>query len=101
MIKKVEPKFSVGSLFICSKCGQGFNSLDQAEKLKTELRTDLKNIEAHKKIRIMVSGCLGICEKDHQTFAYCPNEGRTEVYITDKNFSIAKSEILDFVQNKI
>ena len=101
MIKKVEPQFSIGGLFICSKCGQGFNSPDQAEKLKTELRTDLKNIEAHKKIRIMTSGCLGVCEKDHQTFAYCPNEGSSEIYITDKKISTAKNEILDFVQNKI
>lgn len=100
-MKNFEPKFTTGSLFICSKCGQGFNSPDQAEKLKSELRTDLKKIEAHTKVRVMVSGCLGICENDQQTFAYYPNTGLAEIFTTDKNFDTAKSEIFGLIQNKI
>ncbi len=100
-MKKFEPKFTVGSLFICSKCGQGFDASEQAEKLKSELRADLKKIEAHTKVRVMVSGCLGICEKDQQTFAYYPNSGNAEVYTTDKDFSEAKHDILGLVQEKL
>jgi predicted metal-binding protein len=100
-MKKFDPKFTLGSLFICSKCGQGFNSPDQAEKLKSELRTDLKKNEAHTKVRVMVSGCLGICEPDQQTFAYYPNSGNAEIFTTDKNFDTAKNEIFGLIQNKI
>ena len=100
-MKKFNPKFSVGSLFICSKCGQGFEKLDNAENLKSALRTDLKNIDAHTKVRVMASGCLGVCEDQQQTFAYYPNSGSVEVYTTDKNSDIAKNEILDFVKSKV
>ncbi len=100
-MKKFDPKFTLGSLFICSKCGQGFNSPDQAEKLKSELRTDLKKNEAHTKVRVMVSGCLGICEPDQQTFAYYPNAGNAEIFTTDKNFDTAKNEIFGLIQTKL
>lgn len=102
MLKKFNPKFNTGSLFICSKCGQGFDqpAPDQAEKLKTDLRAELKAIDAHTKVRVMVSGCLGICEKNEQTFAYYPNQGEIEVYTTSKDFSEAKTAILNFVKNK-
>lgn len=100
-MKTFTPKFSVGSLFVCSKCGQGFDAPEQAEKLKNELRADLKNIDAHTKVRVMVGSCLGICEKDQQTFAYYPNTGSLEIHTTDKKFSTAKGEILDLVKQKI
>jgi predicted metal-binding protein len=100
-MKKFDPKFTIGSLFICSKCGQGFNSTDQAEKLKTELRADLKKNEAHTKVRVMVSGCLGICENDQQTFAYYPNSGPAEIYTTGSDFSDAKTEIFALIQTKV
>lgn len=102
-MQKFNPKFSIGSLFICSKCGQGFSNPapDQAEKLKSELRTDLKAIEAHTKVRVMVSGCLGVCEPDQQTFAYYPNSGSVEIYTSDKDHSTSKSDILELIKTKI
>jgi hypothetical protein len=100
-MKKFNPKFSVGSLFICSKCGQGFEAPEQAETLKTELRADLKAVEAHTKVRVMVSGCLGVCEPDQQTFAYYPNSGSIEIFTSDKDYSTSKSEILGLVKTKI
>ena len=102
-MKKFNPKFSVGSLFICSKCGQGFSNPapDQAEKLKSELRTDLKSIEAHTKVRVMVSGCLGVCEPDQQTFGYYPNTGAVEIYTSDAAPVAAKADILNLIKSKI
>ena len=100
-MKEFNPKFTTGSLFICSKCGQGFNSPDQAEKLKSELRIDLKKIEAHTKVRVMVSGCLGICESEQQTFAYYPNTGSVEIHTTTHDFERSKAEIFKLIQNKI
>lgn len=102
-MQKFNPKFSVGSLFICSKCGQGFSNPvpDQAEKLKSELRGDLKAIEAHTKVRVMVSGCLGVCETDQQTFAYYPNSGSVEIYTSDKDHTSSKNDILELIKTKI
>lgn len=100
-MKKFNPKFTVGSLFICSKCGQGFEKPENAENLKSTLRADLKAIDAHTKVRVMVSGCLGVCEVEQQTFAYYPNNGSIEVYTTDKNTDSTKSEILEFIKTKV
>lgn len=103
MLKKYNPKFTKGSLFICSKCGKDFSKpdADRAEKLKTDLRAELKSIDAHSKVRVMVSGCLGVCIKDEQTFAYCPNSGEIDLQTTSNDYSIAKTNILDFVKTKI
>ena len=102
MLKKYSPKFSTGSLFICSKCGKEFSNPepDRAEKLKSDLRTELKAIDAHAKVRVMVGGCLGVCIKDEQTFAYYPNVGEAEIYTTSNQFDQAKSDILNFVKTK-
>lgn len=102
-MQKFNPKFSVGSLFICSKCGVGFSNPEpeQAEKLKTELRADLKTIDALAKVRVMVSGCLGVCESDQQTFAYYPNSGPVEIYTSDKDHAVTKTDILGLIKTKI
>lgn len=102
-MKKYNPKFSLGSLYICSKCGKDFSEPDNADKLKSDLRSDLKNYnDAHKKVRVMVSGCLGVCEKGEQVFAYYPNQGEMELCTTDSNkFEKSKNEILDFIKTKI
>lgn len=102
-MQKFNPKFSVGSLFICSKCGQGFSNPtpEQAEKLKSELRTELKAIDANTKVRVMVSGCLGVCEPDQQTFAYYPNSGSAEIYTSDKASNVVKAEIMELIKTKI
>ena len=100
-MQKFNPKFTTGSLFICSKCGQGFSAPDQAEKLKTELRAELKDLNAHTQVRVMVSGCLGVCNNDEQTFAYYPNQGSIEIYTTPSQHDSARSEISDFIKTKI
>lgn len=100
-MKQFNPKFSTGSLFICSKCGQSIQAPDQAEKLKTELRAELKSVEAHTQVRVMVSGCLGVCNNDEQTFAYYPNNGSIEIYTTPVDYNSAKNEISEFLKTKI
>lgn len=101
-MKSYNPKFTVGSLFICSKCGKEFNQPENAEKLKSDLRLELKNLnDAHKKVRVMVSGCLGICDTGKQAFGYYPNEGSAEFYVTSDQYNEAKEEILGLVKKKI
>lgn len=103
MLKKFEPKFRTGSLYLCSKCGQSLSETpqpDYAEKLKTELRQELKKADQHTKVRVMVSGCLGVCQSTEQAFLYAPNEGSVEVYTTGADFSEAKTELLQFIQSK-
>lgn len=97
MLKNYNPKFTKGSLFICSKC----NKDGAAEKLKSDLRTELKELEAHKKVRVMTSGCLGLCQKDEQTFAYYPNFGEMEMLTTSDDLKTAKQDILNFVKTKV
>lgn len=103
MLKNYNPKVTQGSLFICNKCGQGFSDPkpEHAEKLKSELRSELKVIDLHKKIRVMTSGCLGLCQKDEQTFVYSPNFGEIEMLTTSSDFQISKNDILGFVKTKV
>ncbi len=103
MLKNYSPKFTTGSLFICNKCGQGFSDPkpERAEKLKSELRSELKEIDAHKKIRVMTSGCLGLCQKGEQTFVYYPNYGEAEMLTTSEDFKISKEDIFRFIKTKV
>ena len=99
-MKNYDFKFTTGSLFICSKCGKKFDEPERAEVLKTDLRAELAKDGSHKKVRVMVGSCLGVCEDGLQTFAYYPHEGKAEVYTTENNFDTSKSEILNFVKTK-
>jgi len=103
MLKKYNPKFNVGSLFICSKCGQAFDEpkLAFAEKLKTDLRNDLKAIDAHTQVRVMVGGCLGVCQNNEQAFAYYPNQGAVELMTTSSDEASSKADIFDFIKLKV
>lgn len=103
MLKNYQAKFTEGALFICSKCGQGFSDPqpEMAEKLKTELRQELKKTNVQTKVRVMVSGCLGLCVKEEQTFAYCPNYGETEVLTASSQYEVAKVDILNFLNAKM
>lgn len=94
-------KYTVGSLFVCSKCGKAFDAPDQAENLKTELRAELKKTEDLQKIRVMVGSCLGVCDPDRQTFAYFPHQGKAEIYSTEKEFNLAKDQILGLLRKKL
>lgn len=99
-MKNQLPKFSIGSLFICTKCGKDFNDSDFAEKLKSDLRATLKNDNKdHLKVRVMVSSCLGVCIKGEQAFGYYPNEGKIELYATSPKES--EDQILDLISVKI
>lgn len=102
-MKKHNPKFSIGSLFICSKCGKDFSEPDHANNLKSSLRSELKSFnEAHKKIRVMVSGCLGVCSSGDQAFAYYPNDGKIELFTSESNkLEKSKEEIFNFLKSKI
>ncbi len=102
-MEKHNPKFLVGSLFICNKCGKDFSAPENADQLKSSLRSELKNDnEDHKKIRVMVSGCLGVCQSGDQAFAFYPNNGKMELYTTESSkFEKSKNEILQFIKSKV
>lgn len=100
-MKAHEPKFTTGSLFVCSKCGKSFDEPENAEKLKTDLRMELKKIDAHTQVRVMVGSCLGVCIDGEQAFVYYPNHGAIELNTTTKNYQESKNEILQFIHQKI
>lgn len=100
-MKKYESPWSVGSLFICNKCGKNFTEPEMAENLKTELRSNLKSIDAHKKIRVMVSGCLNVCMAEEQAFVYQSNSGPIETYTVGDNFKDNVAELWDFLEKKL
>lgn len=97
-MKAYNPKFSEAGLFICTKCGKDFDKPEYAEKLKSKLREKLKETGAHKEVRVMVSGCLGVCEKEQQAYGYFPNNGPIELYATDDSYEDAFDEILNLIK---
>ena len=100
-MKACETPWSVGSMLICNKCGKSFDQPDQADRLKSDLRSFLKENDSHKKIRVMVSGCLNVCDKEAQAVCYQPNQGATEVFTADKNFEKSVKDLKIFLQKKI
>lgn len=100
-MKSYETPWSVGSVFICNKCGAAFEKPDNAENLKKDLRVYLKEKDAHKKVRVMVSGCLDICEKPEQAVMYQSNEGPTKVFTVSSNYEESLAELKNILDKKI
>lgn len=100
-MKACDTPWSVGSMLICNKCGKSFNHPEQADQMKSALRSFLKENDSHKKVRVMVSGCLNICDKEAQAVCYQPNNGPTEVFTVDKNFDKSVNEIKTFLMKKV
>ena len=100
-MKIEETPWSMGALFICSKCGKSFDRPQQAEELKNDLRKFLKEKEKHKDIRVMVSGCLNICDPEFQTISFHPVDGKTEVITVENDYTHAKEEIKKYLERKL
>lgn len=100
-MKKYETPWSVGSVFICNKCGAAFEKPDNAENLKKDLRIYLKEKDAHKKVRVMVSGCLDICEKTEQAVMYQSNEGPIQLFTVNNNYVESLTELKNILDKKI
>ena len=86
--------FEIGTVMICSKCGAKFNEPQLAESVKSEMRKVQKEQESHTKVRVIVSGCLGVCYPERQTIAFMPVEGKTEMWTTE----LKKDEVLSAVK---
>ena len=100
-MKTYETPWLTGSLLICNKCGKSFGEPDNAEKLKSELKGYLKESENHKKIRVMVSGCLNICQNEEQAVVFNPAEGKTQAFTVGPNYKSAIGELKDFLNKKL
>lgn len=93
--------WEIGSIFICTKCGGKFNNSNLAEEVKTEIRKKQKEEETQTKIRVIPSGCLGVCYPEKQTIGYMPVDGKTEIYTTDLNKEVILQEVSDLIKKKI
>lgn len=93
--------WEIGSILICSKCGAKFNEPQLAEEIKTEMRKIQKTEETQGKIRVIVSGCLGVCYPEKQTFSFMPIDGKTEVFTCELKKDIIFSEIKDLLYKKL
>lgn len=100
-MKTEEIPWSKGALFICSKCGKAFDRAENAEDLKKDLRKYLKESEHHKDIRVVVSGCLDICDIDYQAVSYHPVDGKTEVITVSKDYELALQDLKDLLRRKL
>ena len=100
-MKKFDTPWSVGSLLICDKCGAEFEQTKMADKLKQELRIHLKEKDEHKKIRVMVTGCLNICSKEEQAVMYQPNFGKTEIFTIGNDFKSNAAELKQILAAKL
>lgn len=94
-MKKFDTPWTVGSMFICDKCGISFEQEKMADMLKQDLRLHLKENDQHKNIRVMVTGCLNVCSKGEQTVMYQPSVGKTEIFTIGNDF---KSNLLELKQ---
>lgn len=93
--------WEIGSILMCSKCGAKFNEPNIAEDVKSEMRKLQKAEETQNKIRVIVSGCLGVCYPEKQTFSYMPVDGLTEIYTTELNKESLSAEVKDLIKRKL
>ena len=93
--------WEVGSILLCSKCGAKVNQPTIAEEVKSEIRKIQKADDTQSKIRVVVSGCLGVCYPERQTFGFMPVDGKTEMYTTEINKEVILSELKQIISKKI
>ena len=93
--------WEIGSIFICTKCGAKFNEPNMAEEVKSEVRKLQKADESQGKIRVIASGCLGVCYPEKQTFAFMPIDGKTEVFTTELNKQSLLHEVRALLEKKM
>ncbi len=101
MAKINQTPWEKGSIFICNKCGAKLNEPNLAEEVKSEIRKKQKADETQGLIRVVVSGCLGVCYPEKQTFAFMPVDGKTEVYTSELNKQIVLDDISDLLEKKL
>lgn len=91
-----------GLVLICTKCGAKFNeTVTLAEEVKTEIRKKQKEADTLTQIRVIPSGCLGVCYPEKQTIAYMPVEGKTELFTTELKKDVVLREVSDLLEKKI
>jgi hypothetical protein len=93
--------WEVGAVFVCSKCGAKFNQPNTAEETKSEIRKWQKAAETQDKIRVIVSGCQGVCYPERQTFSFMPVNGATEVFTTELGKEILVNEVKSLINTKL
>ena len=93
--------WEIGSILICSKCGAKFNQPNLAEEVKTEVRKVQKSEGTQGKIRVIVTGCLGVCYPEKQTVAFLPTNGSTEMYTTALDKEIVLEEVKKLIAEKV
>lgn len=85
-MENLSASWEKGGLFICEKCGRREDRNMQnpgAESYKTEFKAQLRDMGHGKKIRVMVSGCLGPCPPNKQAAAFFPTVGPVEIVAFD------------------
>lgn len=92
-MKTEKPFWNDLAVFICTKCGKKLNKPDFAENLKVELKSEIKNQEQQKSIRVMTSSCLGTCPEGEQAIALVSKD-ETKILIFDPN-TTETCDILD------
>jgi hypothetical protein len=93
--------WDIGSILICSKCGAKFNQPNLAEEVKTEVRKVQKSEGTQGKIRVIATGCLGVCYPQKQTVAFLPTNGPTEMYTTALDKEIVLEEVKKLIAEKV
>ena len=101
MAKINKTPWKIGTIFICTKCGGKSNEPNLAEEVKSEIRKKQKTDETQDKIRVIPSGCLGVCYPDKQTFAFMPVDGKTEVYTTELTKPSVLRDVTALLEKKL
>ncbi|WP_413576928.1 (2Fe-2S) ferredoxin domain-containing protein [Bdellovibrio sp. HCB290] len=83
MIRKEDNPWSDAIVMICTKCGKSISGMKEAnvaENLKMFYKKSLKESGDGKKIRVVTSSCLDICEDEFQAITVASND-KTESFI--------------------
>ncbi len=100
-MKSVELPWNKAAVFICTKCAKSISgaSVDFADDLKKELKSEIKELGLSQEIRVMTSSCLNICEKEFQAVALipCKKTSLATIKVMDpfKDKELLKKEILN------
>ena len=92
--------WEIGTVLVCSKCGGKFNQPNLAEEVKTEVRKQQKADGTQSKIRVIATGCLGVCYPEKQTVAFLPVNGPTEMFTTALEKEVVLQEVKTLVAQK-
>ena len=85
--ENVEIPWSDKLIMICTRCGAKTNAPDCSERMKSELKTEIKETNQKEKFRAISTSCLSICPENRVAIVTISRGGSHKAVTVEPEYS--------------